>query len=724
MSETLHGTIEAIVYTNPDNGFTVARLHEPGKREATTIVGTLTSIQPGEQVRAKGSWKMHPQFGRQFEISDYHVEMPSDVVGIQKYLESGMIKGIGKKYAERIIQKFGADTLRIMDETPHRLGEIEGIGTKKLAKIKKAWGEQKSIREVMLFLRTHGVSPGFAQKIFKAYGEKSIEKVKENPYGLAKEIVGVGFKTADLIASRLGFPLHSLQRLVAGIEFLLWELSSEGHTCYPRLELVPRGELLLGVEVGLIEGALTEMVSGKQLIEERGLVWLRPFYSYEQGIAREMFRICHAGQGVRSIQTEKAADWVEERLKIEFAEQQKVAVIAALQDKVHVITGGPGTGKSTITKAILAVSEKITDKILLAAPTGRAAKRLSEITRRHASTLHSLLEMDFANGGFKRGKDYPLNCDLLIVDEASMIDTGLMFSLLKAVPSACKVLFVGDIDQLPSVGAGTVLRDLILSGIVGVTRLTEIFRQAKGSRIIVNAHRINQGEFPYLGEDPKSDFHFIEAESPEAIRDVILRLVGTEIPERWGLDRVNDIQVLAPMKKGVVGIELLNEALQGMLNPSNQPLMRAGHRFHVGDKVMQIKNDYDKKVFNGDVGRILSIDREEEVVRVDFDGNGVEYDYTELEELVLAYAASVHKYQGSETPCVIMPIHTSHFKLLYRNLLYTGITRGKRLVYLVGTKKALGMAIHNAEPLSRYTGLLGALQGAKPSGTEQQLKFV
>jgi exodeoxyribonuclease V alpha subunit len=417
---------------------------------------------------------------------------------------------------------------------------------------------------------------------------------------------------------------------------------------------------------------------------------------------------------------------VQEQLKIEFAEQQKEAVIKALSDKVHIITGGPGTGKSTITNAILTITGKLTDSILLAAPTGRAAKRLTQITRKKAFTLHALLEMDFASGGFKRSKDNPLDCNLIIIDEASMIDTPLLFHLLRAIPSHARLLFVGDIDQLPSVGPGTVLKDLINSGLIGVTRLTEIFRQGKGSKIITNAHRINQGEFPSLDTSPNSDFHYIEAETPEAIQQVILELVSKEIPKRWKLDSVEDIQVLSPMKRGVIGAEMMNDALQNLLNPSEQPLLRAGRKFHVFDKVMQIKNDYDKHVYNGDIGRIKEIDATEQLMIITFDDKDVEYDFSELDEVVLAYATSVHKYQGSECPCIVIPIHTCHFKLLHRNLLYTAVTRGKKQVYLVGTKKAIAMAIHNDQVQKRYTGLEAAMKEASKTyqyKADVQLEF-
>ena len=708
--EEIVGYIEAIVFTEPENGFTVARLREAKKKEMTAIVGYLPGLQPGESVSCKGVWKFHPSHGRQFEVSDYAVETPSDVIGIQKYLESGLVKGIGPVYAKKIVDRFGADTLLVIDQAPQRLLEIAGLGEKKVEKLVECWRTQRSIREVMIFLRSHGVSPAYAQRIYKTYGDQSIEKVKENPYNLAKDVFGMGFKLADLVAQKLGFALHSPQRIAAGIEFVLWDLSNEGHTCYPEGDFPALAKGALDVEVPLIEAEVTALVEKDRLVRKDGMIWLKPFFAYEARISRDLMTLCQSAQAIRSIDAPKAADWAEEQLKIRFATQQKEAVVKALTDKVHIITGGPGTGKSTITNAILRVAEKLTGKILLAAPTGRAAKRLTQITRKKAFTIHALLEMDFASGGFKRGRDNLLDCDLLIVDEASMIDTPLLFHLLRAIPSRARLLFVGDIDQLPSVGPGTVLRDIIQSELIGVTRLTEIFRQAKGSKIITNAHRINQGEFPSIFTEEGSDFHFIEAQTPEAIKEVILQLVSKEIPEKWKFDRVEEIQVLSPMKKGIIGSEMLNEALQTLLNPSDKPLFRAGRKFHVADKVMQIRNNYDKKVFNGDIGRIATIDAAEQKITVLFDERSVEYDFSELDELLLAYATSVHKYQGSECPCIVIPIHTTHFKLLHRNLLYTAVTRGKKQVYLVGTKRAIAIAIHNDQVQKRYTGLEKALR--------------
>lgn len=706
--EEVFGHIESFVFSEEENGFVIARIKEPKKKELTTIIGTLPGVQIGESIRCQGEWRQHPKHGAQFEVRSFETQAPTDIIGIQKYLESGMIKGIGPAYAKRIVDKFGVKTLEVLDKHPSKLLSVPGIGEKRVGLIVQCWAEQSLIRNVMIFLRGHGVSPSFAQKIFKTYGEKSIEIVKENPYRLAQEVFGIGFKSADKIAQNIGIEKTASHRIASGLQHVLWELSNEGHVCFPKNELIPIAQSTLEVEPIIISSEIQALIKKGDIVEDREAIWIKPLYLTEVGIGREIKRIIEAPCSIREIQKEKALAWIEEKLRISLAAEQKEAIKKACSEKLLIITGGPGTGKSTITNAILQISEKITKKILLAAPTGRAAKRMSEITRRRASTIHSLLEMDFTHGGFKRGKDNPLLCDLIIIDEASMIDTQLMNHLLKAIPSHARVIFVGDIDQLPSVGPGNVLRDMIDSEKVPVVRLTEIFRQAKGSHIIVNAHRINKGEFPWLKGE--KDFQFIESELPENIQQVIVELVTSTIPQKYRFDRLHDIQILCPMKRGTIGSETLNQTLQNSLNPSTKPLMRMGKRFHEKDKVMQIRNNYQKEVFNGDVGIITSIDFEEQIVLVDIDGREIAYEFAELDELVLAYAVSIHKYQGSECPCVIIPIHTSHFKLLHRNLLYTGITRGKRLVILVGTKKAIAIAVRNEEVQQRHTGLKNQLE--------------
>lgn len=703
--EEIYGFIESIVFAEEVKGFCVARLKEPKKKDLTCIVGTMPSIQPGETIRCKGIWKRHPEYGTQFEVQSFDLEAPSDLIGIQKYLESGMIKGIGPAYAERIVKKFGLNTLDVIDENPDRLYDVQGLGEKRVEKIKSCWKDQRKIREVMIFLRGHHVSPAFAQRIYKTYGDDSVEKVKANPYRLAQDVHGIGFKTADSIAEKLGISKDNPSRVDAGIVHFLFEMSGEGHVCYPRTDLVSPLQEMLGVPIAHIEGRIDTLISQGDLVLDDGLLFTKSFFLSEKSIARDVLRVCSAECFIRSVKMEQALSWVQNLLKIELAPEQQKAVSMGLSEKFLVITGGPGTGKSTITNAILKVTEKITGKILLAAPTGRAAKRMSEITGKKASTIHSLLEIDFKVGGFKRNRQNPLECDLLIVDEASMIDTHLMFHLMKAIPSEARVIFIGDIDQLPSVGPGSVLKSLIDCAQVPVVQLKTIFRQAAGSKIIVNAHKVNQGEFPDITYHPQSDFAFIAAEEQEEILQIITRLVKDELPRQYRFDRFEEIQVLSPMKRGLIGIENLNAVLQQSLNPSTRPLQKMGRSFHIGDKVLQLRNNYDKEVFNGDIGKIVAIDFSEEILQVSFDGRYVEYDFLELDELILGYAVSIHKYQGSECPCIIIPIHMSHFKMLYRNLLYTGITRGKKRVVLVGSKKALSMCVRNFEVQKRYFGL-------------------
>lgn len=716
--EYLHGYVERITFQSPETGYTVAQLRPQGHQQLVCIVGSMPMLQPGETVRCRGEWKNHLVHGRQFEVEECRTEMPADAIGITKYLGSGLIKGIGPVYASRIVEKFGISTLDIIDITPEKLREIPGIGAQRLTMITQCWQAQKTIRDVMLFLQQYGVSPSFAQKIFKMYGNTAIEKVRNNPYSLAKDVLGIGFKTADSIAQRMGHAPTSPERISAGIEYVLSHLSEEGHVCYPVEAFVPEAEKILEVEQALIHQQLETLGKEQRIIlaplgfgeTSQPFVWKAPLFVAEQGIAKELLRIRRGTCRLRSIDTPKAIAWVQKELKIQLAPKQEEAVALTLQDKVHIITGGPGTGKSTITKAILHITEKLTSHIVLAAPTGRAAKRMTEITGKKASTIHSLLEFDFRGGGFKRNRENPIECDLIVIDEASMIDTLLMNSLLKAIPDHARVVFVGDINQLPSVGPGNVLKDLIASQRLPVTGLRDIYRQAAGSRIITNAHAINAGTFPNTDNDPEGDFFFIEKEEPEQVLSTIVELVTQRLPAKYGLNPLHDIQVLAPMRRGIVGIENLNVVLQEKLAPKGTPLVRAGRSFLPGDKVMQIRNDYQKEIFNGDVGYIKKIDITEQEVIVSFDDKPVVYDFMDLDDLVLAYAVSIHKYQGSECSCVVIPVHTTHFKLLYRNLLYTGVTRGKKLVVLVGTKKALAIAVRNDEVRRRYTSLRQLLQ--------------
>ncbi len=711
------GYIERVTYQNPENGYTVAQLQEGSRAELVCIVGIMPALQPGETIRCQGAWKRHLIHGKQFSVAEYKQEVPADVVGIEKYLGSGLIKGIGPSYAKKIVTHFGRETLDIIDRFPDRLEEIPGIGPKRAALIKSCWQDQKSIRDVMVFLQSYNVTPGFAQKIYKVYGKKSIEIVKENPYALARDIRGIGFKTADHLASNLGILKEAPQRIDAGVEYVLGNLAEDGHVCVPVDEFLRIAQEILEVPQDLINSRLAALNEESRIVvanqvyegELQSFIWLKSLHTAESGIVRELLRLKKSPCFLRQVEADKALLWVQENLNIRLAEKQAQAVHTAVSEKMQVITGGPGTGKSTITKAILAITKKLTSRILLCAPTGRAAKRMGEITQHKAVTIHSLLEYDFKAGAFKRNRSNPLECDLLIVDEASMIDTVLMHSLLKAIPNEARVIFVGDIYQLPSVGPGNVLKDVIASKFIPVTLLNEIFRQAAGSRIITNAHKINSGLMPDCQNSSDSDFFFLEVENPEDILKNIIGLVSQRLPQKYGFNPFHQIQVLAPMKRGIIGTENLNVKLQEILNPKSDFLMRGGNRFLIGDKIMQTRNDYKKGVFNGDIGMIKNIDSIEQEVVVQIEEKDVIYEFHELDDLVLAYAVSIHKYQGSECPCIVMPIHTAHFKLLHRNLVYTGVTRGKQLVVIVGTKKALGIAVRNDEVKRRYTGLFANL---------------
>ncbi len=716
--EEIVGYIERFTYQNLENGYAVAQLKEPKKKELTCVVGVMAGVKAGETIRCFGTWKTHLVHGRQFELSHFKTERPADLIGIKKYLGSGLIKGIGPKFAEKIVEKFGTDTLDVIDKDPEKLRQIPGLGEKKFDLIVQCWKEQKSIRDVMIFLQAHGVSPAYANKIFKTYGDQSIEKVNENPYRLAREIFGIGFKMADQIAQKLGVEESSPLRLQAAVEYLLSELSSDGHVCFPEAEFIQHAEAELGLTG--FQTAIDWLVDERRLervkmVSEGKFVpflWIRNLYLSEQGIATELKRVSKEKSRLRQIDSEKAILWAEKKLNIELGQAQKEAVAQALKEKVLIITGGPGTGKSTITNVILTISQELTSFIQLAAPTGRAAKRMSEITKRPAKTIHSLLEVNFKNGGFKRDRDHPIEADLVVIDEASMIDTALMYYLLRAIPSHARILLIGDINQLPSVGPGNVLKDLIDTGWIPTCLLTEIYRQAKGSNIILNAHRINNGSIPDLRPSKDSDFFFVEEEEADKALLQIRSLVAARLPKNYQLDPITQIQVLAPMKKGVIGTENLNLVLQETLNQNREYIQRSGRRFAKNDKVMQIRNNYQKDVYNGDIGFIQEIDAEEEVCRVSFDGKEIDYEFSELDELILAYAVSIHKYQGSEADCVVIPVHTSHFKLLCRNLLYTGVTRGKKLVVLVGNRRGVIIAVKNDEVKKRYTGLRHFILGS------------
>jgi exodeoxyribonuclease V alpha subunit len=719
MLAELQGQIERITFINEENGSTIARVKVYGRKDLVTVVGNLISPTPGEILKMEGEWVNHPKYGEQFKIVQCKTQVPASVYGIEKYLGSGLIKGIGPVMAKRIVKRFGKETLEIIEKELEKLREVEGIGEKRVEMIKRAWEEQKEIREVMLFLQTHGVSSGYATKIFKHYGSGSIQALRENPYRLAMEVYGIGFVTADHIAEKLGFAKDSELRAEAGILYVLNQLADEGHVYYPYEPLIDKAREILQVDREVILRAFGSVALAKRIViedlnqdgedskENQKAVYLSSLHTCEAAIARRLRTLINAPKAVRPMDTDKAVQWVQQQLDITLAERQVEAVSRAVAAKVLVITGGPGTGKTTIINAILKIFARIGVTVMLAAPTGRAAKRMAEATGHGAKTIHRMLEYSIQKGGFQKHEENPLRCDLLIVDEASMIDTLLMYHLLKAVPATATLVLVGDVNQLPSVGPGNVLQDIIASGASPVVQLTEIFRQARESSIIVNAHRINSGLMPVLqsARDRLDDFYFIEQEEPDEVLRLIVDLTRERIPRRFGFDPVDDIQVLTPMHKGTVGASNLNDQLQKALNPVAEGVSRGGRNFHLNDKVMQIRNDYDKEVFNGDIGRITRIDRESQEATISFDGRGVVYDFTDLDEIVLAYAVSVHKAQGSEYQAVIIPILTQHYVLLQRNLIYTAVTRGRKLVVMVGTRKALAIAVKNDKTQKRYTYL-------------------
>jgi exodeoxyribonuclease V alpha subunit len=721
----LQGLIERVTYCNDENGYTVAKVKVYGRSDLVTVVGNIMSPTPGEVISMKGEWSSHPKYGEQFKIAYYNTSVPASVYGIQRYLGSGLIKGIGPVMAKRIVNAFGEKTLDVIEDEVERLVEVPGIGKKRIGMIQQAWDDQKEIRAVMLFLQTHGVSSGYATKIFKQYGNDSIKVVQENPYRLAHDIFGIGFVTADRIAQKLGFASDSPLRAEAGIRYVLHQLSDEGNVFYPKLELVEKAREILEVEPQVLEDALGRLRDAQDVVLEfvdtpegpLHAVYLAKYHVSEVQAAKRLRTLQASPKAIREIDADKAVAWVQSQLAMQLATKQVEAVKAAANSKVLVITGGPGTGKTTIIRAILRIFSAITKRILLAAPTGRAAKRMSEATGHEAKTIHRLLEYSIQKGGFQKNEEHPLNCDLLVIDEASMIDLILVHHLLKAVPKEATLILVGDVDQLPSVGAGNVLRDIISSGAIPVVELNEIFRQAQQSSIVLNAHRINSGKMPNLQPSkPLDDFYFVEQDGPEQALQVIVNLVRDRIPARFGFDPVDQVQVLTPMNRGHVGTTSLNTHLQEALNPGADALIRGGRSFRVGDKVMQIKNDYDREVYNGDIGRITRIDEEAQEMVVTVDARPITYDYSNLDELVLAYGVSIHKSQGSEYSCVVIPILMTHYVMLQRNLIYTAVTRGKKLVVIVGSKKALAIAVRNNKIQSRYTQLLYRIKKAPPEG--------
>ena len=714
--ERIAGLVERVTFHNEQNGFCVLRLKVKGERELVTLIGHTPAVTPGEYASASGQWVTDREHGRQFKAQFVTISPPTTLTGIERYLGSGMVKGIGPVYAGKLVKAFGVDVFDVIERSPDRLREITGIGDVRARKITAGWADQKVIRNIMVFLHAHGVSTSRAVRIFKTYGADAIELVKDNPYRLAADIRGIGFLSADTIAQKIGLAKDSPLRARAGISYALSEAASQGHCGLPYAELVPLAVKLLEIPPGIIESAIAQEIDEQILYPEtvdgQPCVFLTPLYFAEQSIAAQIRRLQGNVSRLPSFDADKAIPWVEAKLSIHLAESQKDAIRLALSSKLLVITGGPGVGKTTLVKSILTLMTAKGVKPLLCAPTGRAAKRLTESTGLEARTIHRLLEVNPLNGQFKRNEDNPLECDLLIADECSMIDVPLANQLLKAVPTSSAVIFVGDVDQLPSVGPGQFLADLIGSGAVPVIRLTEVFRQAATSRIIRAAHQINHGNVPALPEKgEESDFYLVPAEAPEAIAQSVVDLVKTRLPRKFAVDPVRDIQVLCPMNRGLTGARGINQALQEALNPPGEGSVdKFGYRFSVGDKVMQIENNYDRDVYNGDIGFIAAIDREGEELGVDFDGRVVSYPFGELDELVLCYATTIHKSQGSEYPVVVIPISTQHYMMLKRNLIYTGITRGKRLVVLVGQKRALAMAVKGKQVERRWSKLQERLQ--------------
>lgn len=707
------GQVERVTFHSDESGFCVLKVSVKGRRELCTVVGTVPAVSVGEWLSATGQWGIDPRHGPQFKADEIRTSAPDNAEGIERYLASGLIKGIGPAFAARLVKKFGKDVFTVIAEKPGRLREVAGIGRSRERAITESFRTQKVVREIMVFLHSHGVSSSRAYRIFKTYGERAIETVQADPYCLARDIRGIGFKTADEIAARVGVAPQSELRARAGVEYTLQELTRDGHCAYPRAELAKKASDLLGIPVELTESAIAHGVGSERLAEHGGpegapLVYLAALDHAEQELAKCLARLSLGRHPLPSVDVDKAADWVQTKVGLELSPTQRTALSRALTAKVMVITGGPGVGKTTLVNSIVKIFQAKKLAVVLCAPTGRAAKRLSETSGVEAKTIHRLLEFDPASGGFKRDAGHPLKGDLFVVDEASMLDVTLCHLLVRAVPPGAALLFVGDVDQLPSVGPGSVLRDVIDSGTIPVLRLTEVFRQAARSAIITNAHRINHGVMPVFPEKVEgevSDFYFVEATEPEEGVARVLQLVTEAIPRRFRLNPREDVQVLCPMRNGELGARHLNVRLQEALNPSGDGIERFGWTFRVGDRVMQTVNDYEKNVFNGDIGRVRAIDRQEQEVTVAFDGRPVAYGFGELDELSLAYAATVHKSQGSEYPAVVVPIHTQHYVMLQRNLLYTAVTRARKLVVLVGTKEALAIATNRVSSRRRITTL-------------------
>jgi exodeoxyribonuclease V alpha subunit len=698
--DCVQGVVERIVYESDDTGFLVARMEREDTGELITFVGAFVAVSAGDTMRLWGQWQDNPKFGRQLRVDRFETILPTTVTGIEKYLGSGLIDGIGKEFAKRIVKAFGVETLRVIDEEPERLREVKGIGKKRAVQIREAWEAQRAVQSIMIFLQGHGIGVGQAVRIYKRYGDSAITVLRQNPYRLAADITGIAFKTADAIAQELGVPKDSPQRARAGLKYVLEQAMGHGHVFLPWEVLRSQARDLLEVDPAILDAAQQAAEAVQDVVREGESVYLPALYAAETGASARLKRLISAPSDKVPIKIEKAIEWVERTKAIELSEEQRQAIRTAVAAKVMVITGGPGTGKTTLLNGLLDIFAMKGLDILLAAPTGRAAKRMEAATGRAAKTIHRLLEFSPKNGGFTRDETNPLTADLVVIDEASMVDINLMHSLLKAVPASARLFVVGDVDQLPSVGPGNVLMDLISSQAMPVVWLKTVFRQAAQSGIVANAHRVNQGQYP---EFNTTDFFMVERKDPAKALETVLEIVTNRIPKKFGLDPKRDVQVLAPMHRGDVGVKALNEGLQRALNPEVQPLGR--RLFGQGDKVMQQRNNYELDVFNGDVGVITEVHEDIKEVQVQFEDRAVIYPFDALDELGLAYASTVHKAQGSEYPAVVIPLMTQHYMMLQRNVFYTGLTRASRIVIIVGDPKAVGIAIRNTKVTRRNTRL-------------------
>lgn len=711
--EEIEGSVERVTFHSEDSGFCVLRVKVKGNRNLVTLIGKLPAIVAGEFVSATGEWINDKQHGKQFKAQHIKNTPPSSLKGIEKFLASGLIKGIGPKYAERLVEQFGKDVYDIMESNSAKLEEVEGIGTKRRLLIKESWNKNKAIRSIMGFLIANGAGTSRAFRIYKIYGDSAIQKVQKDPYCLARDIRGIGFKVADMIAEKIGIEKNSDLRARAGVEYVLLEITSEGHCATPISVLIEKAQEILDIPQEIIEDAIQHGINIKRLtskiipeISIEPLIYLTKLYNAELQSAFILHDLQKTKHPCPKIDIEKAIEWCEQKTGLSFAAQQKISIEMAIENKLMIITGGPGVGKTTIVNAIIMILQAKKLEVVLAAPTGRAAKRMSETTGQPAKTIHRLLEFDPHAGAFKRNQNNPLEGDVFIIDESSMLDISLAHSLLQAFPRHAAVVFVGDVDQLPSVGPGTVLKDMIDSKNIPTCKLNEIFRQAANSDIVVNAHNIHQGKKLKAGsKDKDSDFYFIEAEEPEKALHIIQQMVSKNIPQKFGFDPIKDIQVITPMRRGILGSQNINVTLQNILNPSQIQIERFASTYRLHDKVMQLQNNYDKDIYNGDIGRIIKIDTNETEITVDFDGRKIVYDFNELDEVEPCYAFTIHKSQGSEFPCVVIPIHTQHYIMLQRNLIYTAVTRGKQLVVLVGNQKGLNLAITKNDVRNRITTL-------------------